>query len=125
MLIRSEDVQQGAQHTGAAVGKERLCPQGEDQLCDSGDKGQASQHPGCGDEGDVWLGDADDAEDDEEKACDAEPNLGTCFHDEYWFWPCIIYRFQQANLPICSDMANKSTHLRRLRAFAAGLSFVK
>ena len=30
--------------------------------------------------------DADDAEDDEEKACDAEPNLGACFHDEYGFW---------------------------------------
>ena len=35
------------------------------------------------------------------------------------------YWFQKANIPICSDMANKSPHLLRLRPFAAGLSFVK
>ena len=52
-----ENVEQGAQHTGAAVGDEGLRPEGEHQLGNTREEGQESQNPCRGDEGDVGVDD--------------------------------------------------------------------
>ncbi len=75
-----DDVQDAGQHSGTAVGQERLGTEGEDEFGDTGEEGETADKPGRGEEGFGRVADADYAKSNQEGSCDAEPDFSTGFH---------------------------------------------
>ena len=77
-----DNLKDGGQHAGAAVGKIGLRLEGENELRDTAEEGKTANHPGSGKQGRSRICNAHDAQDDEENASDGQPDFGTCLNHD-------------------------------------------
>ena len=78
--IISKDVQQRAEHAGAAEGEEGLRPEGERHLHDALDKQGDTQDFSRGQEGETGAGETVNAQCNEDDTDNAEPDFFTGLH---------------------------------------------
>ena len=76
-----DNLQEGTEHTAAAVGQELLRAEGEDHLGETGNQRKASDYPRGGEEGSSRLADAKHAEGHEKDSRKGQPNFRATFHN--------------------------------------------